>query len=56
MTGSIIASAALAVALVPGINAVGVILAVAMLNIPVYYAMPDRYSKAYIEKYARRSG
>ena len=54
MSGSIIATIALVALLVPGINAVGVIMAAAILNIVVYYAMPDRYSPAYMEKRMRR--
>jgi len=50
MSGSIIATIALVALLVPGINAVGVIMAAAILNIFVYYAMPDSYSPAYMEK------
>ena len=50
MSGSIIATIALVALLVPGINAVGVIMAAAILNIMVYYALPDSYSPAYMQK------
>ena len=53
MTASTIATAAL-MATVPGINAVGVLLATAVINIPVYYALPDRHSKAYMQKRQNR--
>ena len=46
MAASTIATATL-MATVQGINAVGVLLATAVINIPVYYALPDRYSKAH---------
>jgi hypothetical protein len=49
-----VATAALLVATVPGINAVGVLLAVGLVNIGVYYAMPDKYSKTYAEKHLKR--
>lgn len=49
MTVSTIATATL-MATVPGINAVGVLLATAVINIPVYYALPDRYSKTRRQK------
>ncbi len=49
MTASTIATATL-MATVHGINAVGVLLATAVINIPVYYALPDRYSKSYRQK------
>ncbi len=54
MTVTAIATAGLMVASIPGINAVGVLLAVGLVNIGVYYAMPDKYSKAYAEKYLNR--
>ena len=54
MAVTTIATAALLVAAVPGINAVGVLLAVGLVNIGVYYAMPDKYSKTYAEKYLNR--
>ena len=53
MTASAIATATL-MATVPGINAVGVLLATAVINIPVYYALPDRYSKACKQKLQNR--
>ncbi len=53
MAGSIIATITFVAAVVPGINAVGIIMAAATLNILVYYAMPDRYSKAYRDAYPR---
>ena len=51
MTITTIATAALMIVAVRGINAVGVLLAVGLVNICVYYAMPDQYSKSYAEKY-----
>jgi len=53
MTASMIATAAL-MATVQGINAVGILLATAVINIPVYYALPDSYSKAYRQKLQHR--
>jgi hypothetical protein len=53
MTASTIATAAL-MATVQGINAVGILLATAVINIPVYYALPDSYSKAYRQKLQNR--
>jgi ABC-type Mn2+/Zn2+ transport system permease subunit len=41
-------------ATVQGINAVGVLLAAAFINIPVYYALPDRHSEAYTQKHQNR--
>jgi len=54
MTASTIATATFFMAMVPGINAVGVLLATAVINILVYYALPDRYSKAYMQKHPNR--
>lgn len=54
MAATTVATAALLVATVPGINAVGVLLAVGLVNIGVYYAMPDKYSKTYAEKHLKR--
>jgi hypothetical protein len=53
MAASTIATATL-MATVQGINAVGVLLATAAINIPVYYALPDSYSKAYKKKLQNR--
>lgn len=53
MTASTIATAAL-MATVQGINAVGILLATAVINIPVYYALPDSYSKTYRQKLQNR--
>jgi hypothetical protein len=53
MTASTIATAAL-LATVQGINAVGILLTTAVINIPVYYAPPDSYSKAYRQKLQNR--
>jgi len=53
ITASTIATAAL-MATVQGINAVGVLLATAVINIPVYYALPDNYSKACKQKLQNR--
>jgi uncharacterized PurR-regulated membrane protein YhhQ (DUF165 family) len=49
-----IVTAALLMMALRGINAVGILLAVGLVNIAVYYAMPDTYSKAYAEKYLKR--
>ena len=54
MAGSIIATVVLVAVLVPGINAVGVIMAAAIMNILVYYAMPDSYSPAFMAEHRRR--
>ena len=54
MTASTIATAVICIAMVHGINAVGVLLATAVVNILVYYALPDRYSKAYMQKHPNR--
>ncbi len=54
MAGSIIATVVLVAVLVPGINAVGVIMAAAIMNILVYYAMPDSYSPAFTAERMRR--
>lgn len=56
MAGSVAATVAFVAAMVPGINAVGVIMAAATLNILVYYAMPDRYSEAHRDRYSSLSG
>ena len=40
--------------LVPGINAVGVLLAAAVINILVYYSLPDSYSPAYRKQHSHR--
>ena len=53
MTASTIATVSL-LAMVPGINAVGVFMAAAVINIPLYYALPDRYSKVHIQKRQNR--
>jgi hypothetical protein len=53
MAASTIATATL-MATVQGINAVGILLATAVINIPVYYALPDSYSKAYKKKLQNR--
>lgn len=53
MAASTIATAIL-MATVPGINAVGVLLATAVINIPVYYALPDRYGKTRRQKLQNR--
>jgi hypothetical protein len=53
MTASTIATVIL-MATIQGINAVGVLLAAAVINIPLYYALPDRYSKAYTQKSPNR--
>ncbi|MGB5275552.1 MAG: hypothetical protein WBO73_03865 [Gammaproteobacteria bacterium] len=52
MAISTLMSVALTAVLVQGINAVGVLLAATIINIFVYYALPDRYSKAYMKKYS----
>lgn len=49
-----IASFAFVALSVPGINAVGIMFAGAVFNILVYYALPDSYSKAYMDKYSGR--
>lgn len=54
MTASSIATAVFFIAMIPGINAVGVLLATTVINIIVYYALPDRYSKAYMQKHSDR--
>ena len=54
MAVSVIATAALTAFMIPGINAVGIFMTAATVNILVYYALPDRFSKAYIEKYSYR--
>lgn len=54
MTTSTIATATLLVATVQGINAVGVLLATAVINIIVYYALPDRYSRSYMQNNPNR--
>jgi hypothetical protein len=50
MAATTIATVALLIVTVPGLNAVGIFFAVGLLNIFVYYALPDRYSNAYMEK------
>ena len=54
MTVSMIVSIALTAILFQGINAVGVLLAAAIVNSFVYYALPDRYSEAYAKRYLDR--
>ena len=54
MAVSVIATVTLTAVMVPGINAVGVLMAAATINIFVYYALPDRFSKAYMKKYSYR--
>lgn len=54
LTLTTIVTAALLMMALRGINAVGILLAVGLVNIAVYYAMPDTYSKAYAEKYLNR--
>jgi hypothetical protein len=51
MAISTIASVAASAVLIQGINAVGILMATAIINIFVYYALPDRYSNAYLRKY-----
>lgn len=54
MAVSVIATVTLIATMVPGINAVGIFMAAATVNILVYYALPDRFSKDYMEKYSYR--
>ncbi len=54
MTMSTIISIALTTMLIQGINAVGVLLAAAIVNIFVYYALPNKYSEAYSKQYLNR--
>jgi len=54
MTVSTVATVTVLIATIQGINAVGVLLATAVINILVYYALPDRYSKAYMQKHPNR--
>ena len=54
MAATTIATVAFVIAAIQGINAVGVLLVAAVINIVVYYSLPDRYSKAYMKKYPRR--
>lgn len=54
MAVSVIATVALTAFMVPGINAVGIFMTAAIVNILVYYALPDRFSKAYMEKFSYR--
>ena len=54
MTLSIVLSVVVFATMIQGINAVGVLLAASTINILVYYGLPDRYSKAYIEKHSNR--
>ena len=56
ISATTIATAVLFAVIVHGINAVGVLLATAVINILVYYALPDRYSPAYIKKHSTRAG
>ena len=53
ITASTIATATL-MATVQGINAVGILLATAVINIPVYYVLPDNYRKAGKQKLQNR--
>lgn len=55
MTASTIATVTFLITTVQGINAVGVLLATAVINILVYYALPDRYSKTYRRKQSSHS-
>ena len=48
------ASVAVSAMLIQGINAVGILMATAIINIFVYYALPDRYSNANLRKYMNR--
>lgn len=41
-------------ALIPGINAVGIMLVVVIVNSIVYYALPGKYSTAYMQQYSGR--
>jgi hypothetical protein len=50
MAASTIATVTFLIVTIQGINAVGVLLATAVINILVYYALPDSYSKAYRRK------
>jgi len=54
ITASTIATAGFVMATIQGINAVGVILVTAVINILVYYALPDSYSKDHTKKYPER--
>ncbi len=54
MTASTAATVTLLIASVHWINAVGVIFTAAVINIFVYYTLPDSYSKAYTQKYLNR--
>lgn len=54
MTVSIIVVAALSALLIEGINAVGVLMATSIINIFVYYALPGRYSREYMDQYLNR--
>ena len=49
MAVTITTTALLMAVVAPGINVVGIMLAAATINIIIYYAMPDRYSKAYMQ-------
>ena len=51
LAASTIATVTFLIATIQGINAVGVLLAAAVINIIVYYALPDRYSDAYRQKH-----
>jgi len=54
IAASAIATATFVMATIQGINAVGVILVTAVINILVYYALPDSYSKTYMQKHPHR--
>jgi hypothetical protein len=49
-----IASAAFLAVAIQGINAVGVMLGAAIINIFVYYSLPDKFSKEFVKKYQHR--
>jgi hypothetical protein len=53
LLASTVATVTFLIATIQGINAVGVLLAAAVINIIVYYALPDRYSDAYQQKHSR---
>ncbi len=54
MSISTIASVALLAVLIEGINAVGVFMGAAIINFLVYYSLPDKFSKHYMEKQPNR--
>jgi predicted exporter len=54
MTTTTVATIALLIATIPGLNAVGILFAVGLINIFVYYTLPDGYSTAYAKKYLKR--